>query len=155
MVDIATIYEQASERKQHPDYAGEVSADESWNILSAEPSAALVDVRTLPEWQFAGLPDLSSLNKETHQISWKTYPSFETNQSFVKQLSNKIQDANTPILFLCKSGARSLDAAIAMTQAGYTHCFNIIDGFEGPKNDAGQRGSVAGWKASQHPWEQA
>lgn len=155
MSDIEAIFETASERKQHSDYAGEVTAEECWSVIQKHPSAQLIDVRTLPEWQFSGLPNLSSVGKETHQISWKVYPSFETNTSFVSQLSSKIQDTDTPIFFLCKTGGRSLDAAIATTQAGYTHCFNVMDGFEGPQNDKGQRGTVAGWKASQHPWEQA
>jgi rhodanese-related sulfurtransferase len=56
-------------------------------------------------------------------------------------------------VFLCRSGARSRHAAIAMTSAGWGPCFNVSDGFEGPLDDSRRRGG-AGWKAGGLPWAQ-
>ncbi len=149
------MFAQAAEQKQHPDYAGELTAAQAYTILGNIQSATLVDVRTMPEWQFAGTANLEEIQKEPIPLSWRFYPTMEENTDFVQQLSAKIQEPTTPLLFICRTGARSLDAAIAMTGAGYQRCFNITDGFEGPKDDEGRRGTVAGWKASQLPWEQA
>ena len=40
-----------------------------------------------------------------------------------------------------------------LTRAGFTNCFNILEGFEGDK-DAQSRRIVSGWKAAGLPWEQ-
>jgi len=58
------------------------------------------------------------------------------------------------IYFLCRSGVRSLAAAKAAQEAGYAHVYNITDGFEGPVDATGHRGTVSGWKASELPWRQ-
>lgn len=59
-----------------------------------------------------------------------------------------------PLIFICRSGGRSKSAAIALTKAGYKHCYNLAGGFEGPHDNAKHRGSVAGWKAAGLPWTQ-
>ncbi len=135
-------------------YAGDVSPQEAWDVLASDPQAVLVDVRTPPEWSFAGLPNLSSINKKTQTISWKTYPTFEVNLLFMDQLRAVVPNVNAPLYFLCKTGGRSADAAIAMTNEGYLHCYNIADGFEGDRDAMGRRGVINGWKASTLPWEQ-
>ena len=149
------LAEAAKERQAPTACAGNITAKEAWTLLKDDATAQLVDVRTPPEWGFVCLPNLSSLNRQPLTLSWKLYPNFATNPDFVAQLQSAVPDKNTPLLFLCKTGGRSLDAACAMTEAGYRFCFNIEDGFEGAANEAGQRGTVSGWKASQLPWEQA
>lgn len=136
-------------------YAGDIAPQDAWNMLSADPAAQLVDVRTQPEWTFAGLPELSALGRKPLTISWKHYPSFELNQRFIAELSRLAPDKSAPLFFLCKTGGRSLDAALAATAAGYTACYNIAGGFEGDANAERQRGRVNGWKAANLPWEQA
>jgi len=72
----------------------------------------------------------------------------------VSTLGSAIADKDAPLLFLCRSGARSAAAAKAMTAAGYSTCLNVADGFEGPLDANGKRGSAAGWKATGLPWRQ-
>jgi len=38
--------------------------------------------------------------------------------------------------------------------AGFPRAFNVADGFEGPVDQEGHRGTVAGWKADGLPWRQ-
>ena len=142
-------------RAQTPSYAGDVSPIDAWSALKANPAAQLVDVRTQAEWSFSGVPSLDSLNKTVKTISWKFYPHFDVNPRFVEQLEAAVTDKTTPLYFLCKTGGRSTDAAIAATAAGYTTCYNIAGGFEGDINSNHQRGQVNGWKASRLPWQQA
>jgi len=136
-------------------YAGEMSPREAWDCLNRDASSTLVDVRTPPEWAFSGEPDLSVLGKEPLKISWKIFPSYTVNDRFVASLIDAGLAQNAPLLFLCRTGGRSLDAAIAATAQGFTACYNITDGFEGAPNEQQQRGTIAGWKASGLPWRQS
>ena len=136
-------------------HAGDVTPAEAWQELKQNEEAILIDVRTQPEWVFSGLPNLDSISKNIQTISWKIYPSMEVNALFVDMVKKAVPNSNAPIYFICKTGGRSLDAAIALSEAGYGNCFNVIGGFEGDKNDKGQRGCVNGWKAADLPWGQA
>lgn len=141
-------------RSLSPEFAGDVTPAEAWSGLSNNPNSQLIDVRTQAEWAFSGLPTLSSINKNTKTISWKFYPNFELNTRFIEQLESTVPDKSAPLYFLCKTGGRSTDAAIAATAAGYTNCFNIEGGFEGEINRNNQRGQMSGWKAARLPWQQ-
>ncbi len=134
---------------------GEVSPSECWQSLSHQEDAQLVDVRTQPEWMFAGYPDLSPLGKRAVLLSWRLYPDYEMNPGFITELASRIPDKETPIYFLCKVGGRSAEAADAMLAQGYTQCFNVKSGFEGEPDEARHRGRVNGWKAEELPWVQA
>ncbi len=136
-------------------YAGDVSPADAWQKIAQDKAAQLVDVRTHAEWVFAGMADLSTLEKQAHAVSWKHYPNFDLNPQFLAQLQVAVPDKSAPLYFLCKTGGRSLDAAIAATSAGYTTCYNIEGGFEGEMNTQRQRGGTNGWKAAGLPWHQA
>jgi rhodanese-related sulfurtransferase len=142
-----------------PDYAGDIAADEAWEMLNREPGAQLVDVRTIAEWSFVGLPDLAPLGRKLHCVEWQHFPSMALNPDFVAETSGALASAgagqDTPVLFLCRSGGRSRAAAIAMAQAGYKKSFNIAGGFEGDLDPERHRGNNNGWKASGLPWKQS
>lgn len=135
-------------------YAGDITPDQAWDDLRANPKAVLVDVRTRPEWAFVGVPDLSSTGKEPVLISWQVYPEMQRNPGFESDLERLGLDRDAPVYFLCRSGVRSKAAAIAMTAAGYRACYNVAGGFEGDPDGARHRGGVNGWKASGLPWIQ-
>ena len=137
-----------------PDYAGDLSAKEAWELLAREPEAVLIDVRTRPEWQFVGVPDLSDLGRQAVLISWQNYPGMERNESFVDAVKAQGVTPNTPILFLCRSGGRSRSAAIAATAAGFGRCYNVAGGFEGNHDSERHRGTIGGWKVAGLPWAQ-
>ena len=135
-------------------YAGDVDVLEAWEGVKNNPSAVLVDVRTTAEWNFVGTPDLSGAGREPVLIEWQVFPTMDVNASFVDAVIAASPDKSQPIYFLCRSGVRSKSAAMALTQAGYSACFNISEGFEGPHDQNRHRGSAAGWKASGLPWVQ-
>ena len=135
-------------------YSGDLSPRDSWEKLKSTPEARLVDVRTQAEWQFVGLPDLSSLETQPILVSWQVFPTMAKNEAFAQQLAAQGITAGTPLLFLCRSGVRSKAAAELMTSLGYQECWNISDGFEGPLDEARHRGGKAGWKADNLPWLQ-
>jgi rhodanese-related sulfurtransferase len=135
-------------------YAGDVTPAAAWKILSEDKAAVLVDVRTRAEWNYVGLPDLEKLAKKPALIEWQAFPSMQPNPEFVAALSAVLPDKAAPLLFICRSGARSAAAAKAMTAAGYSTCLNVADGFEGPLDGSAKRGTTGGWKAAGLPWRQ-
>jgi rhodanese-related sulfurtransferase len=135
-------------------YGGEVSPKEAYAFMEVQP-ALLVDVRTVPEWQFVGTPDVSATQSRLLTLSWKHYPTFAQNEQFAQQLAaQQGVSTDTPLFFICRSGGRSLDAAIAMAQLGYRYSFNVSGGFEGDADTKAHRGIVSGWKADALPWGQ-
>lgn len=132
----------------------DVSPAEAWDALIADASAVLVDVRTDAEWTFVGIPDLAQAGKQPVLIPWQVYPSMQVNGAFPEHLHKAGVTPGHKIYFLCRSGARSLAAGQAAQAAGFPHAFNVADGFEGPVDADGHRGTLGGWKASGLPWRQ-
>ena len=135
-------------------YAGDVTPNEAWKILETEDQSVLIDCRTKPEWSYVGVPKLSQIDKKHLNISWQIYPEMKVNQSFQSELKAACPNKDTTLLFLCRSGVRSIDAAVSATEAGYTNSYNILEGFEGDKDEQGQRGQAGGWKFHGLPWRQ-
>jgi rhodanese-related sulfurtransferase len=135
-------------------YAGDLSPDEAYQLLTDDPAAVLVDVRTKAEWSYVGGPDLSGVGRDVVLAEWVTFPEGERNRNFLAQVE-AAAGKDAPVVFLCRSGARSVAAAQEATAAGYTRAYNIMDGFEGPPDDRGHRGRTAGWKVRGLPWRQS
>lgn len=139
-------------------YAGDLLAIDAYTLLKGDSSSVLVDVRTQAEWTYVGAPDLQALGKTPLFVEWQTYPSMAVDANFAHRLEELLQSAGVErgasLMFLCRSGARSRQAAIAMTSAGWGPCFNVSDGFEGPLDGSGRRGGAGGWKAGGLPWRQ-
>ncbi|ORW74377.1 sulfurtransferase [Mycobacterium riyadhense] len=123
-------------------------------MLSDNPEAVLVDVRTDAEWRFVGVPDLSSLGREVVFIEWSTSDG-KHNDDFLDELKDRISagQQERPVIFLCRSGNRSIGAAEVATAAGIAPSYNVLDGFEGHLNAQGHRGDD-GWRAVGLPWKQ-
>jgi len=132
----------------------DVEPGKAWEALKASPEAQLCDVRTDAEWNFVGVPDLHEIGRETVLIPWQLYPTMQRNGGFVEHLREAGLTPETPIYFICRSGARSLAAAEAAAAAGFAKVYNVADGFEGPLDPEGHRGQVGGWKAEGLPWRQ-
>jgi rhodanese-related sulfurtransferase len=140
------------------EYAGDLDVSEAWSLLSSDPKAQLVDVRTAAEWTFVGVPDLSGIGRAVHTVEWQSFPEMEINTDFSDVAADALRRSgageDTPLLMLCRSGARSRAAAIALTRAGFKRAYNVAGGFEGNVDHDGHRGNVNGWKASGLPWRQ-
>ncbi len=140
-------------------YAGDVSCEAAWADLQKSPKAVLVDVRTAAEWSYVGVPALSSIGKSTILVEWDRFPSGELVPDFLGRLKSALDKAgvgqDTPVYFICRSGNRSRQAAVAATAAGYRHCFNIEYGFEGRLSPERHRATPGSWKTSGLPWVQS
>ena len=131
-------------------YAGDITPEQAWRLLDDDPNAVLVDVRTDAEWRFVGVPDLSPLSRDAVFIEWNRTDGTR-NERFVDDLKAAgITPGERPVVFLCRSGNRSIGAAEAATEAGIGPSYNILDGFDEHKH----RGRT-GWKAVGLPWKQS
>lgn len=118
--------------------------------MQEHPEAVLIDVRTTAEHLFVGHPLGCIL------IPWQDGIPMQPNPDFVDAVKRAVPNPDTPILFLCRSGHRSLEAAKAMAAAaGYKHLINIEEGFEGPLDQHKHRSTLGGWRFHGLPWEQS
>ncbi len=128
-------------------YSGALPSREAFELWKTLQGAQLVDVRTRAEWDWVGRIPAAV------EIEWAGYPGNQPNPGFMQQLQQQVA-ADAPVLFICRSGGRSHHAAMLATQAGYTNCYNVLEGFEGDRDPQGHRNTVGGWRAAGLPWVQ-
>ncbi len=131
-------------------YKGDLTPKETMERLAASQASLLLDVRTMPEWNYVGVPAVERLLT----IEWQTFPTGAVNPNFVAQVERAGVPKDVEIYSICRSGVRSIAAAEALTAAGFEHVYNVLEGFEGDKDAAGHRSSVGGWKYHGLPWTQ-
>jgi rhodanese-related sulfurtransferase len=112
-------------------YAADITPREAVELVSK--GAVLVDVRTVEEWRAVGVPDLTDAGTAPLFIEWNRSDGTR-NVSFLNQL-NALKGRE--LLFLCRSGVRSVAAAQSATAAGHT-AYNVLHGFE----------AAGGWRSS-------
>ncbi|MCX6497890.1 MAG: rhodanese-like domain-containing protein [Arthrobacter sp.] len=130
-------------------YAGDLSPRQAWAKIEA--GATLVDVRTAAEWEQIGIPVTASATATRRDplfIQW-SLAGGASNPQFLEQLRQQVPAADAELVFLCRSGVRSVAAANAATAAGFT-AYNVLEGFEGKPDQSGAR-TVNGWKNSGLP----
>lgn len=139
-------------------YAGDLTPHEAWDLLASDPRAVLVDVRTEGEWATIGVPDTADVadgDDRTAFVQW-TDAFGRPNPQFLEQLAlaGLVAGEPRPVVFLCRSGVRSVAAATTATAAGLGPAYNVLTGFEGDVGPDGQRGHQ-GWRAAGLPWRTA
>ena len=144
----AEIFARAAERAQELGlpYAGALTPAEAWRLHRAG-AAAIIDVRTRPEYEYVGRVPDSIL------VEWRRYDEARPNPDFVDELAARFHRGAT-LLFLCRSAVRSHHAAAAAAGAGFGLAFNVLEGFEGERDALGQRGALGGWRNAGLPWIQ-
>lgn len=139
-------------------YAGDIEVLETWQQLSENETAVLIDVRTHAEWSYVGIPALDDLGREVLLVEWVSYPSMQGNADFADRLEAELAsrsiDKDVALFFLCRSGVRSRHAAIEMTKRWNGPCYNVASGFEGDLDETQHRASCNGWKHAGLPWRQ-
>jgi rhodanese-related sulfurtransferase len=127
---------------------------EAHAFLREDRHAVLIDVRSTAEVLFVGHP-IGAIH-----VPWMDEPDWTINPDFVRRVREVvlggIQNGEnaTPVLLICRSGKRSLDAGRALLTAGFTDVYNVLEGFEGDLDDNHHRGTVGGWRFEGLPWEQ-
>ena len=149
MSNISAILQAAQQRAREMNlpYQGALYPAEAHQIWQSAPGTLLVDVRSHAELDWVGvIPGAAALE-------WASYPGMKTNPHFIAQLEQQI-DKEALVIFFCRSGRRSHFAAAAATRAGFSNCYNMLEGFEGEKNPDKHRNTTGGWRVAGLPWEQ-
>lgn len=131
-------------------YAGAVTPQEAYALISNNTGFRLIDVRTQAERDWVGIVNIPA--GQHLSIQWSLYPGGTPNPDFEQMLTFQVTDKDTVLLFLCRSGVRSRSAAKKATELGYTQCFDILQGFEGNKDAQAHRKTVDGWCKADLPW---
>ncbi|MFN4004354.1 MAG: rhodanese-like domain-containing protein [Hylemonella sp.] len=123
---------------------------EAWDFLHREPATLFIDVRMEIESLYVGRPP-GVIN-----IPWYEYPALTPEPAaFVAAVDRETGgDRDRPLLLLCRSGKRTLEAGRALEEAGYRRVHNVLHGFEGDLDDRFHRSSLNGWRHDGLPWEQ-
>jgi len=126
-------------------YAGDIAAPLAWQWLQSG-DAVLVDVRTDAEREWVGFVPGAV------PIAWKQWPGMALNPGFDAAVQEATADGRK-VMFLCRSGVRSVAAAQRATALGL-QAYNILEGFEGDADAQAQRGRLGGWRLQGLPWMQ-
>jgi len=139
----------ARERTPGQPYAGAVTPEEAFALLQGDPRVKLVDVRTNAERDWVGK---AAVPESQHvAVQWATYPGGQPNPAFAEQLE-KVARKDEVLLFLCRSGVRSRHSARVATENGFAQSYDILEGFEGDRDEEGHRKTVGGWCKAGLPW---
>ena len=147
MSDLDLILKLAQKRSSDNNfsYAGALTPYEAFQLLQKTPEALMVDVRTKAELELVGrVPNAVN-------IEWATYPGMVKNPDFAKLLAENV-DKNLIVIFMCRTGGRSHNAAVVAEQLGFDKAYNMLEGFEGEANELKQRTLINGWKHAGLPW---
>ena len=120
------ILQKAKDRAQQQNlpYAGALTPQEAAQILELAPAAKLVDVRSKAELELVG-----RIPQAAH-IEWAFYPGMVANPDFAKHLEMQV-DHEALVMFICRTGGRSHNAAVVANQLGFAEAYNVLEGFEG------------------------
>lgn len=144
-----SILATARERAPGQPYAGAVTPEEAFALLQSDPRVKLVDVRTNAERDWVG--KVAVPESQHVAVQWATYPGGQPNPEFATQLE-KVARKDEVLLFLCRSGVRSRHGARVATENGFAQSYDILEGFEGDRDEEGHRKTVGGWCKAGLPW---
>ena len=125
-------------------------------FLKENKRAVLIDVRASMEFLFVGHP-IGSVH-----VAWIDEPDWVVNPDFVTEVRKVMlggigvdeHGGDAPVVLICRSGKRSLEAGKLLLINGFAGVYNISEGFEGELDEMHHRSAVGGWRFHGLPWEQ-
>jgi rhodanese-related sulfurtransferase len=135
----------------------DISPKEAFECLEQQKEAVLIDVRSTMEYEFVGHPVHSIHVPLKEPPDWDTLPEFVARiRTLLAQRLPAIDSIDDiPVFMLCRSGQRSRIAGEMLSQEGFTNVYNVLEGFEGDKDDNGHRNTISGWRFHGLPWKQS
>jgi rhodanese-related sulfurtransferase len=89
-------------------------------------------------------------------VAWYEYPEMQAHpEAFAQQVLREAGGrTDRPVVLICRSGKRTVEAGQTLEAAGFTDVINVLHGFEGQLDEHFQRGRLNGWRCEGLPWEQ-
>lgn len=133
-----------------------LSPKQAWQLMQDDSRAVLVDIRSSMEYLFVGHP------KGAVHVPWIDEPDWEVNPDFVTDIRKLMlggvvcadDEGCAPVILICRSGKRSLEAGRALIKAGVKNVMHVDEGFEGELDEEHHRSTTGGWRFHGLPWEQ-
>ena len=133
-----------------------ISPQDAWQLMNDDPRAILVDIRSSMEYLFVGHP------KGAVHVAWIDEPDWMVNPEFSTEIRKLIlggvvhagEISSAPIMLICRSGKRSVEAGMQLLSDGMTNVYNVTEGFEGELDESHHRSTIGGWRFAGLPWEQ-
>jgi rhodanese-related sulfurtransferase len=122
---------------------------ETAEFLKSNPDAVFVDVRSEIEFFYVGHP------VGAEHVAWQEPPDWDVQPEFAAHVKSLVAGVKTrPVVLICRSGKRSIDAGKVLENVGFTNVFNVLHGFEGDLDETFHRGKLSGWRFDGLPWAQ-
>jgi rhodanese-related sulfurtransferase len=140
-----------------------ITAAEAGRVLAEKDNVALIDVRTPSETMLIGYPVPAAANIPSKLVdpdlefnAKKGVYKMVDNPTYVAEmqawLASDAAEGVDTLMIMCRSGSRSAAAIGKLLEAGVdVALYNVVDGFEGDKNEDGVR-AVNGWRNAGLPW---
>lgn len=133
-----------------------LSPAEAHQLLTEQPRGVLIDIRSTMEFLFVGHP------KGAIHVPWIDEPDWIVNPHFAAEVRKVIlggisahgDGGSAPVVLICRSGNRSVDAGEVLLQGGFSEVYHVEQGFEGELDDTHHRSTLGGWRFHGLPWEQ-
>ncbi|NNG12539.1 MAG: rhodanese-like domain-containing protein [Halobacteria archaeon] len=133
-----------------------ITPTHAWELIEHDPRAVLIDVRSSMEYLFVGHP------RGSVHVAWIDAPEWTVNPHFVTEVRQVMlggigleeHDSDAPVVLICRSGKRSLEAGKLLIKNDFNVVYNINEGFEGELDEHHHRSTVGGWRHHGLPWEQ-
>lgn len=134
-----------------------ISPSTAWKMLQEIPQAVLIDVRASMEYLFVGHPKGAISVPWIDEPDWKVDPHFVTHvrQLLLGGAYTSDESAPAPVMLICRSGKRSMEAGKRLIEDGFKDVYNVEHGFEGPLDESHHRSALGGWRFEGLPWEQS
>lgn len=129
---------------------------EAYRLVEKDQRVVLIDVRSSMEFLFVGHP------RGSVHVPWIDEPDWIVNPDFVTEVRKVMlggvgmddHDSDAPVVLICRSGKRSLEAGKLLIENGFMQVYNVSEGFEGELDDSHHRSTLGGWRFHGLPWEQ-
>jgi rhodanese-related sulfurtransferase len=133
-----------------------LNPNEAWELLESNQRVVMIDVRSSMEFLFVGHA------RGSVHVPWIDAPTWTVNPNFVTEVRKVMLGGigmgehgdDAPVVLICRSGKRSLEAGKLLINNGFTEVYNVIEGFEGELDEHHHRSTVGGWRYHGLPWEQ-
>jgi rhodanese-related sulfurtransferase len=126
------------------------------DMLTNDPRAVLIDIRSTMEFLFVGHP------KGAIHVAWIDEPEWIVNLHFGAEVRKVVLGGisahgdigSAPVILICRSGNRSLDAGAQLLRGGFSAVYHVEQGFEGQLDEQHHRSTRGGWRYHGLAWEQ-
>lgn len=135
-----------------------ISSKATWALIQENPKAIFIDVRSSMEYLFVGHAKGAINVPWIDEPDWTVDPHFAAHIRQVMLGGASCQPGGNdcpPVLLICRSGRRSLEAGELLIKEGMSEVYNVEHGFEGDLNDQHQRSTLNGWRYDGLPWQQS